>query len=340
MVLIRALPAIQRCSNCQSRLLITLASLAGLSLRTTRQTLPISRLVQSVAIPRNFSTAQSQSSELVQYEENQDDEESALDVSGEDLGASPTVPTQDSESGVPWYLQVPPPPSVTSPLSDRQRLPEIPEDPPTLLLPILEHLSNEVGLDDLTLLDIRKLDPPPALGANLIMLLGTARSEKHLHISADRFCRWLRTVHKLSPYADGLLGRNELKLKMRRKARRAKLLGSVGSTDKGDTDDGIRTGWVCVNIGSIEADKGGTETVDYPEEMADGFVGFGGESDGVKLVVQMLTEEKREELDLETLWGGFLARQQRKEVREAEKQLQEAKDREFVHGFAEGKSLA
>ncbi|MCJ1385597.1 ATPase synthesis protein 25 mitochondrial [Xylographa soralifera] len=314
------------------------ASLAGLSLRSTRQTLPLSRHIQRVAVPRNFSTAQSRSLELVQRNDDQEDNEANnLHAPEDDLEISHTVPAQDSESSIPWYLQVQPPPSTIGPLSDRQKLPELPEDSPSLLQPILEHLSNEVGLDDLTLLDIRKLDPPPALGANLIMLLGTARSEKHLHISADRFCRWLRTIHKLSPYADGLLGRNELKLKMRRKARRAKLLGSVGSADKGNADDGIRTGWVCINIGAIEAVKGGVEAVEYSEKTIDGFVGFGGESDGVKLVVQMLTEEKREELDLETLWGGFLARQQRKEVREAEKQLQEAKEREVGHNFADAK---
>ncbi|MCJ1438063.1 ATPase synthesis protein 25 mitochondrial [Xylographa pallens] len=312
------------------------ASLAGLSLQTTRQTRPISQRVQRATVLRNFSTAQIRSLELVQREDDQEnDEANKSHAPEEELETSHTNFLQASESGVPWYLQVQPPPSTINPLSDRQRLPELPEDPPALLQPILEHLSNEVGLDDLTLLDIRKLDPPPALGANLIMLLGTARSEKHLHISADRFCRWLRTVHKLSPFADGLLGRNELKLKMRRKARRAKLLGSVGSTDKGSADDGIRTGWVCVNIGSIEAVDRDVKAVDYLEESADGFVGFGGEMDGVKLVVQMLTEEKREELDLETLWGGFLARQQRKELREAEKQLQEAKEREVGHSFAD-----
>ncbi|MCJ1401966.1 ATPase synthesis protein 25 mitochondrial [Xylographa trunciseda] len=338
MIFSRALPSVQRCNNCQSRILTTFTSLAGLSLRVSRQTLPISQQIQRVAVPRNFSTAQSQPSEVLQPKDRQEDDvRNSLHTSEEEWKVSSKTPTQESDNGIPWYLQMQPPPSIMSPLSDRQRLPELPEDPPTLLQPILEHLSIEVGLDDLTLLDIRKLDPPPALGANLIMLLGTARSEKHLHVSADRFCRWLRTTHKLSPYADGLLGRNELKLKMRRKARRAKLLGSVGSTDKGNADDGIRTGWVCVNIGSIEAGKADVEVVNYSEEIADGFVGFGGESDGVKMVVQMLTEEKREELDLETLWGGFLARQQRKEAREAEKQLQEAKELEVGHSFVDAR---
>ena len=93
------------------------------------------------------------------------------------------------------------------------------------------------------------------------------------------------------------------------------MLGSTGSTEAGNPDDGIRTGWVCVNVGVIAE----TESVSEEAMAAVGFVGFGGQSEGVKLVVQMLTEEKREELDLESLWRGFLRRQQRKEEREAEK---------------------
>lgn len=112
----------------------------------------------------------------------------------------------------------------------------------------------QIGLDDLVLLDLRNLDPPPALGANLLMIIGTARSVKHLNVSADRFCRWVRREYKLRPYADGLLGRNELKLKLRRKARRLKLAQSVGNTVamQSGADDGITTGWVCVNMGPVD----------------------------------------------------------------------------------------
>lgn len=214
-------------------------------------------------------------------------------------------------SELPWYLQVRTPQSIIRSLAERQRLPDLPPDPPPLLQPMLEHISIELGLDDLSLLDLRRLDPPPALGSNLLMVLGTARSEKHLHVSADRFCRWLRTEHKISPYADGLLGRGELKLKMRRKARRAKVLSRVGSSETGNGDDGIRTGWVCVNIGNVEDGKIATES----DSSIEGYVGFGTGTEGVKLVIQMLTGEKREELELERLWAQALARQDRRRKR-------------------------
>ncbi|PQE03769.1 ATPase synthesis 25 mitochondrial protein [Rutstroemia sp. NJR-2017a BBW] len=236
------------------------------------------------------------------------------DAGMEEEGAN--KPNQQSEEGavssVPWYLQVETPQRIPQTLSERQKIPELPESPPPILAPMLQQISVDLGLDNLTLLDLRKLDPPPALGANLIMLIGTARSEKHLHVSADRLCRWLRSTYKLRPSADGLLGRNELKLKLRRKSRRAKL---VGSTADEDLDDGIRTGWVCVDIGAVEGAKTDVESV---ISEGDGFVGFGRRSDGVRIVVQMLTEEKREEIDLEHLWGGILQRANSGEIEEFE----------------------
>lgn len=230
----------------------------------------------------------------------------------------------------PWYLQVETPQREFRSLSERQQLPELPPDPPPLLQPILEHISIDLGLDELSLFDLRKLDPPPALGANLLMILGTARSEKHLQVSADRFCRWLRTEHKLTPYADGLMGRGELKLKLKRKARRARILSRVGSSERYSQDDGLTTGWVCVNVGTIEDGKGASEGFLEPE----GFVGFGEKVGGAKVVIQMLTEEKRMELDLEEMWENMLKKQGRKEAK-----IKKSSEAAINHGQSDQKSL-
>lgn len=160
------------------------------------------------------------------------------------------------------------------------------------------------------------------------MVIGTARSEKHLHVSADRLARWLRSTYKLSPIADGLLGRNELKLKLRRKAKRSRLLSAVGAkeTSSGDVDDGIRTGWVCVNVGRVEGGDLKKEADLEIEEEQD-FVGFGTRTGGSRIVVQMMTEEKRGQIELETLWNGILRRSlkaQQIEPDEAEKPQAEA----------------
>lgn len=218
-------------------------------------------------------------------------------------------PVSQPASEMPWYLAVKIPQRIENPLLERQRLPDLPPDPPPIMQPMLEHISVELGLDDLSLLDLRNLDPPPALGANLMMVLGTARSEKHLHVSADRFCRWLRSEHKLTPYADGLLGRGELRLKLRRRRRRSAILRRVGSSETSSVDEGLRAGWVCVNVGVVE--DGVKHT--HGSSMNKGYIGFGDDIEGARIVVQMLTEEKREELKLERLWGQAIARQESQE---------------------------
>ncbi|KAK3378934.1 hypothetical protein B0T24DRAFT_610359 [Lasiosphaeria ovina] len=201
---------------------------------------------------------------------------------------------------VPWYLQVEPPRHPTL-LHEPPPLPEIPESSPKLMEPLLKFVAEELGLDELSLLDLRELDPAPALGPDLMMLFGSARSERHLHVSADRLVRWLRG-RGITAQADGLLGRNELKTRLRRKARKAKLLGKTG--DGPGEDDGISTGWICVNLGTLG--RSDQEVTIYDDTGAQ--VGFGVPQLGTTVVVQIMTESRREELSLEKLWSGKLKR--------------------------------
>ncbi|KAK3678142.1 ATPase synthesis protein 25 mitochondrial [Recurvomyces mirabilis] len=247
---------------------------------------------------------------------------------GTEIARDDVTEEQKEGSSIPWYLQQSQqptePPTFENPMAARQQIPDLPDHAPSILEPLLNNISIEQGMDDLNLLDLRTIDPPPALGSNLIMIVGTARSDKHLHVSADRLCRWIRTKYKdLTPYADGLLGRNELKLKLKRRAKRTRLINAVGAshTSAGsgsaedsdmDVEEGIRTGWVCVNIGRVE---GGElpEQKARREEREKGLVGFGEGESGCAIVVQLMTEEKREEVGLERLWGGIL-RASRKEA--------------------------
>ncbi|KAF9892456.1 ATPase synthesis protein 25 mitochondrial [Aspergillus nanangensis] len=210
---------------------------------------------------------------------------------------------QTQSSHIPWYLREESPVSETPQVASRDQIPELPEDPPAILPDVLEYTFKDLGLDDLKLMDLRSLESPPPLGANVIMIIGTARSVKHLNVSADRMCRWLRSTYKLSPYADGLLGRNELKIKLRRKARRARLASRSGAMFD-DKDDGITTGWICVNAGVVE---------EKPVEDQDlsRFEGFGKTVRGTRIVIQMFTEEKRFDVDIETLWQRTLDRAER-----------------------------
>lgn len=239
--------------------------------------------------------------------------ESAL---GAELNGEPIHLSQ--APSIPWYLKQ----QNFNPARAQKpaEMPDLPPNPPPLLQTLLDYVSITAGLDDLQLLDLRYIDPPPALGPKLIMIIATARSEKHLHVAADRFARWLRREHGLKANAAGLLGRNELKIKLRRKAKRMRMLANVGGTmPEGNVDDGIRTGWICCTIGKIEAHP---DDIYMPGDDVQEFIGFRDVKPGVNVVVQMFTEEKRAETDLETLWGGVLRTHQRME-KIADETLQE-----------------
>ncbi|KAG8426720.1 ATPase synthesis protein 25 mitochondrial [Metarhizium acridum] len=211
--------------------------------------------------------------------------------------------TSEAESATnnPWFLEVEPPrhpPSLHAPF-----LPKAPNESPQLIAPMIKYIFEDMGLDDISLMDLRDLDPPAALGPNLIMLFATARSERHLHISSGRFVRWLRRSYKVDARADGLIGPGELKTKLRRLRKKAKLMGTNTMILPGG-DNGISTGWVCVNFST--SDKVSDETVSYDESGR--FSGFGASPTGTTIVVQCMTELRRNELNLETLWRGVLKR--------------------------------
>lgn len=331
------------CRNCQSTVLRTfITSLGGVSQPAIQRrtfSRPVRNLSQSRgafrdseehalnSINDDFKKENDEISAAKAKELAQEKEQEQKHVE-ETLGEENTIsdealqvetPQPSTESHIPWYLQQQSQEQAEeSPIAHRQRLPDLPEYAPEILRPLLQHVSVELGMDNLTLLDLRALDPPPALGSNLLMIIGTARSEKHLHVSADRLCRWLRTEYKMTPFADGLLGRNELKLKMRRKAKRARLMSAVGAqaTGGGEVDDGIRTGWVCVNVGRV---KDGELPQDQAKlQRVEGMVGFGAHTTGSNIVVQMLTEEKRGEVDLEKLWTGIMNRARKQQDKESE----------------------
>lgn len=285
------------CSQCRSLVLKLFTNIAFRPVPVARPSLCHSRALIGGAPPiRRFSSWPKPTNPIL--ETKHDQHASALEDEFQgDEGESAADKPESVD--VPWYLQVDPPTQI-APL-EPPPLPEVPPDSPPLINSLLKYASEEMGLDGLSLLDLRELDPPPALGGNLFMLFGTARSERHLNVSAGRLVRWLRHKHRVYADADGLLGPNERKIKLRRKARRAKLLGT---TDTDNADDGIRTGWICVNLGTVG--RGGTESAVMTE---DGRVsGFGVSQIGSTVVFQLMTEERRAEMGLEALWQGALDR--------------------------------
>lgn len=294
------------CSACRQSVLRLFvsphASAIGRTLSVRRPLIGSSSLL----LPRLFSSGRcsfysTQSSLNHDREEAEDpdewDESDLKEVLAEDV--SEAREETDSEEA-PWYLQEEPPRHPTL-VPELQPLPEIPRNTPAILGDLVKCLAEDMGLDDLNLMDLRSLDPPAALGPSLIMLFGTARSERHLHISAGRLKSWLRKKG-FNAHADGLIGRKDFKIALRRRQRKAKLLGTTPSP----AESGLTTRWICMNLGTIEYQS----TEEMPFESDNGtMTGFGvRQTGGTTIVVQMFTESKRKEMELELLWSRILAR--------------------------------
>jgi len=141
-----------------------------------------------------------------------------------------------------------------------------------------------------------------------------------------------------------------------------KLAQSVGNTTafggedgSGGYDSGITTGWICCNLGAVDAaempgEKSDENVIEVLEddERHDGvehaalsqkeqetimdkeaeyknpedgdfkYGGFGSVSNSPRIVVQMFTEEKRLEMDLEGLWEARIMRREMKEEKKAQ----------------------
>jgi hypothetical protein len=212
-----------------------------------------------------------------------------------------TSQAQSTEAqDLPWYLKSH---YTAAPIVREIELPPLPDDPPPLLLPILQYLATtRSSIFDLSVMDLRAIEPSPALGSNLLMIMGTARSSQHVHAFSDRLCRWLRSEHKLRPKPDGLLGRQQIKVWRRRAAKKVRAMALAGAASGFEEKIGRDIGlpdWICINVGSIPAAPG---AVKQSRNIPEGFIGFDQDIDKVTLAIHVLTEDRRAELDLEGFW--------------------------------------
>lgn len=139
-----------------------------------------------------------------------------------------------------------------------------------------------------------------------------------------------------------------------------KLAQSVGNTtmfgaDGKKDDDGITTGWICCNLGDVSLpeeletqlanERANSEThqmyspkdqerilddeeAEYKNPSDDEFKyrGFGSSSTGPRIVVQMFTEPKRLEMDLEGLWENRLKRRDDRALKRDEEFLMQKEE--------------
>jgi ribosomal silencing factor RsfS len=173
---------------------------------------------------------------------------------------------------IPWYLREQQTDNSLATNFDIQqaqyeKYPDLPRDSPPLLQPLVSRLFYDHHLLNIVLLDLRNRDPPPVWGSNTIMILATVRSERQLSSVAEATSKWLKTIAGVIPRIDGLPKQENLVMKRRRLRKKSlRRPGYLMATPRPTT-------WVSM------------------------YTGYQG------LVLQLFTEQGRQEYDLEELWG-------------------------------------
>lgn len=173
----------------------------------------------------------------------------------------------------PWYLNPDASPSVESPLQEVQ-LPALPANAPQTLENLINYLAKDLGIQDLKIFDMRdrdglSLDSEGAYDISDFMILGTGKSAKHLLKASSELEYYIKhNLHKL-PITEGVLKAGKLAKYHRRLHKKGKTAPNYSKENYGVTPNT----WVM------------TDT----------------KTDGI--IIHMLTEERRRDLNLEYLWS-------------------------------------
>ena len=179
---------------------------------------------------------------------------------------------KDNIDMTPWYLRDQESdtsmiPRIEIQQTQFEKYPDLPYDSPPFLQPLVSRLFYDHHLQNIVLLDLRNRDPPPVWGNNTIMILANVRSERQLSGVAEATSKWLKTTVGVQPRVDGLPKRESIIIKRRRLRRKSlRKPGYLIAAPRPTT-------WVSMHTGY----------------------------QGV--ILQLFTEQGREEYDLEGLWG-------------------------------------
>lgn len=176
----------------------------------------------------------------------------------------------NSGESVPWYLRD----DSSSPLLDNKNveLPVVPDHAPSSVNTFLELLSNEYGLEDIELFDLTQLDPENEYHADNqpieYMIICTGKSEKHIYKASNELRTYIKHNYNLIPKIEGMASNSKTPAARRRMLRRARKGPLATDNDYGRTPNS----WV----------------------MCDTAVN--------NTCIHILTDSRRDELNLETLW--------------------------------------
>ncbi|CAN6641733.1 hypothetical protein TRVA0_018S02762 [Trichomonascus vanleenenianus] len=188
----------------------------------------------------------------------------------------------EPSSEVPWYMRDPDSIALSMP-THAEPIPELPGSSPHSLEPIVHQMARELGLTEVEVLDLRDLDPPSSFGPNLIMVVASAKSERHLVRAATGLAKFVKNEFGVQADKDGILTANYHRVHQRRLKRKAKR--QYFSVSEAETAASRKSEWVVMSCNL----------------------------DGI--VVQLFTGDRRQQVDLESLWKEQLDGEMESEVR-------------------------
>lgn len=169
---------------------------------------------------------------------------------------------------VPWYLRE----DVASPLLETQKveLPEIPTNAPQEVSTFCDLLANKYGMTDIHLFDMTTLDDSHEFRATNksvdYILICSGKSEKHNFKAATEFRHYLKHTYDYFPLMEGMVSGAMSPIMRRRLLRRASRGPPATANDYGKSANS----WIMCHHENID--------------------------------IHMMTKERREELNLESLW--------------------------------------
>ncbi|ODV59144.1 Atp25p ASCRUDRAFT_71871 [Ascoidea rubescens DSM 1968] len=181
---------------------------------------------------------------------------------------------ETDDVSTPWYLRDDSS-ELQVPISDIQ-MPEIPEDAPKTLEPILLDLTKRLGIYDVTIMDLKLLDSTDQTatkGFADYMIIGSCKSEKHAYKAAKLHAEFIKNTYSEIPYVEGLDKSATSSAKLKKLKKKAKK--RVSSVDKyyGVSDSSTANSWIMIDT---KCDN---------------------------IFINFLTEQRRYDLNLELLWS-------------------------------------
>lgn len=197
--------------------------------------------------------------------------------------------TPDSTEDVPWYLRSENEDTEQLNPSLKEPIPETPEGSPESLKNVVEYLIRDLGLKDVSFIDLRNRDPVTIFGPDAIMIIATGKNDRHIGKAAQELMTWVKRNYDVVPYREGIYTAGYIKIQKRRQKKKSRKLARADDSYE-SFDNRFVNDWVTMDM----------------------------KMDG--LLVQLFTEDKRDLIDLEYVWS-----ENKKEMRALRQKQREEK---------------